>query len=223
MGRWYQVKTVLLMVILVLGVPATPVFGTPIILSEVPAYEWYHGCGPTAAGSIIGYWDLHGYPNLFSAAGWDQVRLTANVQDQISSPAHNAKYDPTPDNSNLPVPPATSIADFYQTSVDPLEYGGSYVALADNALKGYANYRGYIFNAFTRAYGTQFTWANLVNEINHGRPVLFAVDTDGTGETDHSVPVFGYDDRGAGGLWYACFTTWTEEETVAWYQFQGLG
>jgi len=69
-------------------------YRAPVSLSNVPAYNWYHGCGPTAAASIMGYYDVHGYSNLFDASGWDAVKQTANVQDQISSPAHNAKYDP---------------------------------------------------------------------------------------------------------------------------------
>jgi len=33
-------------------------------ISDVPAYEWYLGCSPTAAGMVLGYWDSHGYSNL---------------------------------------------------------------------------------------------------------------------------------------------------------------
>jgi hypothetical protein len=218
-----NITITLFLVILALGFSSAPVRANPFILSEVPSYNWYHGCGPTAAADIIGYWDLHGYSNLFTAAGWDQVSLTVNVQDQISSPAHNAKYDPTPDDSSLPVPPLTSIADFMQTSVDPQPNGSTAVSKVAGAFTGYINYRGYIFSAVTQTYGTQFTWATLVNEINQGRPVFFAVDSNGDSQTDHAVPVFGYDDRGAGGLWYACYTTWTEDETVEWEQFQGMG
>ena len=39
----------------------------PVLLENVPAYDWYHGCGPTAAASIIGYYDMQGYSNLFDA------------------------------------------------------------------------------------------------------------------------------------------------------------
>ncbi|MDY6901512.1 MAG: hypothetical protein SWZ49_26055, partial [Cyanobacteriota bacterium] len=94
-------------------------------LPSVPAYNWYNGCGPTAAASVLGYWDLFGFSNIFDADGND-VYLTSQVQDQISSPEHNAKYNPTPDNPNLPTPAFTSIADWFRTSVDPLNYGWSY-------------------------------------------------------------------------------------------------
>jgi hypothetical protein len=195
--------------------------GAPVLLADVPAYEWYHGCGPTAAGSIFGYWDLRGYSNVFDAAGAG-VYLTSNVQDHISSPAHNAKYDGG-DDPFLPVPPKTSIADWFKTSVDPLPYGWSYQSDAPDAFIGYAGYRGYNFSSWDKTYGPDgFTWSDLRGEINAGRPMLFLVDSSGDGETDHFVPVFGYDDRGQEGLWYAMYTTWSEEETVEWRPFQGM-
>lgn len=191
------------------------------VLSNVPAYNWYHGCGPTAAASIIGYYDLHGYDNLFPGSVWKVVSQTVNVQDQISSPAHNAKYDPDPDDPNLPVPPNTSIACWFQTSVNQA-YGWSYQSRADDALEGYARYRGYSgATSHYESYGA-FTWSDLVGEINAGRPMMFLVDSDGDGGTDHFVPVLGYEDRGASGQFYGCYTTWSEQETVAWYQFRGM-
>lgn len=193
----------------------------PVVLQGIPAYNWYHGCGPTAAASVLGYWDLHGYNNLFSASG-SSLYLTSNVQDQISSPAHNAKYDPDPDNASLPVPPKTSIADWFETSVNQA-YGWSYLSRSDDAFTGYAGYRGYQLASWYEGYGGAFTWQDLVGEINHARPLMLLVDTDGNGGTDHFVPTFGYDDRGAGGLWYGCYTTWSEAETVAWYQFRAMG
>ena len=213
---------VLLVVTVLLGLNLSIANAAPTVLSEVPAYDWYHGCGPTAAGSVIGYWDLNGYPNLFNASGWADVRLTANVQDQISSPGHNAKYDPTPDAAG-PVPPMTSIADWFGTSVDPLQFGWSYLSEADDAFTGYANYRGYTFNAWNETFSTDFTWADLTAEIDAGRPMMFLVDSSGDGDTDHFVPVFGYDDRGTDGLWYGLYDTWGEAETTRWERFRGVG
>ena len=194
------------------------------VLQDVPAYDWYHGCGPTAAASVIGYYDLHGFPNLYDASGWEQVKMTDNVKDHISSPAHNAKYDPTPDDPTLPVPPNTSIACWYRTSVDPLQYGWSYLSRSDDAFEGYLTYRGYECDSWYESYASgQFTWNDLVTEINASRPVMFLVDTNGDGATDHFVPVFGYDDRGATGKYYGCYTTWSESESIAWKEFRGMG
>ncbi len=193
---------------------------SPVVLSLVPAYDWYHGCGPTAAASVVGYWDLHGYSNLFSAEGWDAVRLTANVQNQISSPEHNARYDPKPDDTTKPES-WNSIADWFRTSKDPLDYGWSYQSYADDAFEGYANYRGYQFDSYYESWGA-FTWNDLVNEIDAGNPMMFLVDSGGDGDTDHFVPVFGYEDRGSDGLWYALYTTWSESETTTWQQFRPM-
>jgi hypothetical protein len=201
------------------------VFAAAVILPDVPAYNWYHGCSPTAAGSIMGYWDLHGYSNLFDASGWAAVSQTANVQDLISSPAHNAKYDARPDRSRPPTPPKTSIADFLGTSVGSLAYGATKTANITSGMTGYANYRGYASIAQQNLYvggALGLTWSKLTGEIDAGRPMLFDVDSNGDGRNDHSVPVFAYDDRGAGGRWYGCYTTWSENETVKWYQFRGM-
>ena len=147
---------------------------------------------------------------------------TPNVQDQISSPAHNAKYDPTPDNPNLPTPPRTSIADFFHTSEDPLGYGWSYNVYADAAFADYAAYRGYRLSAIDAFFYSGFSWDTFTSEINAGRPMMFIVDTSGSGSTDHAIPVIGYDDRGVEGLWYAMYTTWSEDETVIWEPFRGI-
>ncbi len=106
----FEEDTMLRRILSLLLLSASPALAMPVFIQDIPAYNWYHGCGPTAAASVLAYWDLHGYSNLFTASGND-LYLTANVQDQISSPAHNAKYDPDPDVSSLPVPPKTSIAD----------------------------------------------------------------------------------------------------------------
>jgi hypothetical protein len=195
-----------------------------VVLSNVPAYNWYHGCTATAVGSVMGYWDVHGYPNMFTASGWDAVKLTSNVQDQISSPAHNAKYDPTPDDASLPVPAKTSVADYLGTSVDPLGYGSTYTSNIIYGMTGYASYRGYAstatnYNYILGLFG--LTWSTLKNEINAGRPMVFNVDSDGNGTNDHSVPVIGYQTVN-GVNYYGCYTTWTEDETIQWYQFRGM-
>ena len=193
----------------------------PMLLDNVPAYNWYHGCGPTAAASITGYWDLAGLSNLFDASGAD-VNLTDNVKDQISSPAHNAKYDPDPDiaDSLLPVPPKTSLADWFETSVNQA-MGWSYEAKAAPTFVGYFSYRGYAASASTVNWDDD-NWTAFTTQINSGKPLLFRVDSDGDGVAEHFVPVFGYDDRGADGRWYAFYDTWSEGETVRWEPWRGL-
>ena len=190
----------------------------PHVLGFAPAYNWYHGCAPTAVASVFGYYDVHGYPAYFTADGWNAVCLTVNVQDQISSPAHNAKYDPKPDDPNLPTPTATSIADFLQTSTDPQDLGWTWLSAIDSGIEGYAAYRGYAVKASDEYYSSQ-TWGDVTADIDAGHPLAFLVDTNADDVTDHFVPVFGYDNRADGSHWFACYTTWSEDETLVWYPF----
>lgn len=190
----------------------------PIALDFVPSYSWYHGCGPTASASIMGYWDLHGYGNLLSATGWDEVSLTANVRDQISSPEHNAKYDSSPDNPDMPPPLDTSLADFWHTSEGSLRYGWSYTHYTDDAYRNYASLMGYDFESqfFSRS------WESITTEIDTGNPLSAYVDSNGDGRGDHFIPIFGYDER-EDGLFYASYNTWHESETIDWYEFSSFG
>jgi len=194
----------------------------PIVIQGVPAYSWYHGCGPTSIAMIMGYWDLQGYSNLLQAEG-NALYLTANVKDEITSPQHIAANYPSPYTPTYPVPPPnnTSIADWLGTSAD----GTSYVPNNAPAISGWAEYKGYEFQTSTIRFSTNngaTLWENLIKEVNASRPLLFIVDSNGGGSTNHAVPVFGYEDRGADGKWYACYTTWSEDEVVEWYQFRKI-
>lgn len=189
------------------------------MLAEVPAFRWYHGCAPTAAASVVAYWDLNGYGDLLAAEGWEQLSLTAFVQDEISSPAHNARFDPTPDDLTQPDPPDTSLADFFGTSEDPLGYGLTYSDRVAPGLEAFVQSRGYDFTTRPVWAFHDFTGEDLVAEIDAGRPLLFGADSNGDGRSDHCIPVFGYEDRGSDGLWYAFYTNWSEEESVQWAEF----
>lgn len=199
--------------------------GPVVEITNVPAYNWYHGCSPTATGSIFGYYDLNGFPEAFDAEGQQAVFQTPNVQDHISSAEHNAKYDPTPDNPEVPIPASISIADFMFTSVDPLEFGHTYIHNIDDGIRSYANFRGFemeSYNANNSEDGSSSgtLWSAFTQEINYGRPVLLHVDSNGDGAVDHSIPVFAYEDRGVEGRWYGAYTTWSETETPIWREFQ---
>ena len=36
------------------------------MLTEVPDYSWYAGCFGTATGNLMGFWDRHGFPNMYT-------------------------------------------------------------------------------------------------------------------------------------------------------------
>jgi hypothetical protein len=37
-----------------------------VYLTEVPDYSWWAGCFGTASGNLAGFWDRHGYPNIYT-------------------------------------------------------------------------------------------------------------------------------------------------------------
>ncbi len=48
--------------------PAHPLKRMPgdVIIADVPAFSWCYGCSPTSAGMLMGYYDRHGYPNMYT-------------------------------------------------------------------------------------------------------------------------------------------------------------
>ena len=182
-------------------------------ITTVPQYTWTHGCTPTAVGSLMGYWDVKGYSNLFSAQGWDNVKLTKNVANEITDPQHAAKYGSAQNNHSdkLYLPNSyDSIADWLGTSVDPLGYGETYTNNISVGIKQYASYKGYQFSSNTYYYNST-SWDILKREIDAGRPIIAGIDSGNDGQLDHSVPVFGYYE-GSGVRMYAFYLDWYEVE-----------
>ena len=43
--------------------------GNAVLLSEVPTSSWTYGCSATSAGMLFGYYDRHGYPEMYTGPG----------------------------------------------------------------------------------------------------------------------------------------------------------
>jgi len=197
------------------------------VLSGMPAYIWYRGCGPASAGMIIGYWDAHGFPALLPGNADSQTQA---ANDMISSQGNwvdyclPVDYDPKllPDRSEPPPGdehPDDSIADFMKTSQSARGnyYGWTWFSDADDAFTGYVSKAAPTYTCTSRNESwSTFTWETFRAEIDAGRPVMLLVDTDGNGGTDHFVPAFGYDETGSTRL-YACYDTW--DTSLHWYAF----
>jgi len=61
-----------------------------------------------------------------------------------------------------------------------------------------------------------FTWQVYINEINHNRPVMLGVDSNGDGMGDHAIVGIGYN---MVTHQYAAYNTWDQQ--VHWYTFEG--
>ena len=101
----------------------------PKVIDGVPAYKWQHGCAPTAAGMIIGYWDSMGYSDLVDKSVNEMIASSGNYEDYCL-PLDNPS-DIKPDKSEKPEGDEhddDSLADFMDTSqsVRHLFYGATW-------------------------------------------------------------------------------------------------
>jgi len=67
-----------------LAVSETPTLTLAANTVNAPAYIWRHGCGPTAAGMVIGYWDTHGFSKLYPGTSNSSTQ-DSNVDEMIAS------------------------------------------------------------------------------------------------------------------------------------------
>ena len=208
-----------------------------VVIEGVPSYLWHHGCGPTAAGMILGYWDSHGFSNLVDGDASTQTLAAEAMMATDNGFAvcndlyadHYRDYSCPRDDSG-PIQPDKSetggahadecLADFMRTSWSSQwnRYGWSYMSDCPIAFEGYVDYISDKYQATaTNFYFWDFSWAEYKAEIDAGRPVMLIVDTDGDGETDHFVTAVGYENSG---MSYGIYDTWDTE--IHWYLWQEM-
>ena len=208
-----------------------------VVIDGVPAYLWHHGCGPTAIGMIIGYYDSHGAPDLIpgdattqtpavdvmigtdSQSPWCEVNMSDHFHDYACPIDDFGTIQP--DRSETGGAHADNcIADFMLTSrsSEGNQYGWSwwddignafiqYVAVAEPNLR--PEEFDYVFS--------NFSWSDYKDEIDNSRPVGIIVDTDGDGETDHFVTGIGYNDEAQE---FGIHDTW--DDNIHWYDWSEI-
>lgn len=225
------------------GVPPKAVAEELIAIPNVPGYQWRHGCCPTAAGMLLGYWHQRGFADLFP--GDASAQTPAVDQRMASDPGNVDDYcegqnkkaypydygDPAPDPDRSEPPEGDthaddSVADFMLTSrsADGLTYGSSMIVDIIPALAGYIAWCNPGYSPTMQWYiGLHFpplitgmNWDLLVQEIAAARPVVLAVDVTGAG-AGHCVTAVGY--REVPARQYGCLDTWAPKEVVRWCDF----
>lgn len=205
---------------------------------SVPSYLWRHGCGPTAVGMVVGYYDSIGYSDLVSGSPWEQ---SLGVDQMIASGGsessnwpggtygHFEDYASPIDSYPVMIPdaisagrnphPNDSLADFMDTSKSTRYnyYGWSWSSDIGPSFRDYVNMRNSSYQPTYREY-YQLDWSVLTSEINNGRPMVFLVDSDGDGLTDHFITVIGYSDQPS--QQYAVWDTWTT--SLRWEYFRPI-
>jgi len=207
---------------------------------DVPAYRWRHGCGPTVIAMIIAYYDMHGYDDLFPGDARTQseaINQAIASEGSEANPRHYEDYS-LPDDSGEPeVLPDKSespggdehtddcIADYLKTSWSVLGnfYGWSWSIDLGPAFKAYVNsicpdYKP-SYKSYRMSDGT-LNWYVLTEQIDRGRPMVFVVDTNLDGLSDHFVTVVGY--REAPSRQYGCFDMWYPHDVIRWADFKKI-
>ena len=200
---------------------------TSAVIPGVPAYLWRHGSGPTAVGMVLGYYDGRGFPDLLPG---DAAVQTDAVSAAIASAEHYADYSlpidapPTilPDRSELAENERhvnNSLADYLWTSWSL--FGNYYGVTASPDIRyGTRNYVGAVsaYSAFSVPYNFRAVpWSSIRSEILDGRPVIFLVDSDGSGGSDLYVTVIGVNSED-GTDYYGCYTTWDRD--LHWFPYR---
>lgn len=207
----------------------------------VPAYFWRHGCGPTAVGMVIGYYDTLGYDDLIPGSATGQ---TDAVNQAIASgggsgepypPGAERHYE---DYARPEDSPPNLLPDDYITSGRTPHADDSLADYMYTSRSAYYNYYGWTWSnrigpafldyvkqqnpAYLPSYQMYYsllgslTWDVLTGEIDAGRPMVFLVDSDEDGETDHFVTVIGY--RTSPFRQYGCWDTWSTTR-IRWENF----
>jgi hypothetical protein len=213
--------------------------GAEVTVLGVTGYAWHHGCGPTAVGMVVGYWDENGFDDLFFGSATTQ---TTEVNQGIASegddfsPRHYEDFSSPEDSSpNLLTDKSESaederhtsdsIADFMHTSwsSDRNYYGWSWSSYITRAFADYVQLRNssYVTATAPYWYSSTLTWSILTNEIDAQRPMVFLVDSDGNASTDHFVTVVGYK-TDSSIQYYGCLDTWYPYDVVRWEPFQKM-
>jgi oligopeptide transport system substrate-binding protein len=212
------------------------------VVLPVPAYAWRHGCGPTALGMLLGYYDSNGFADLVSGSALtqtdavNQMIASGGNTDSPNLPGTEHHFEDyalpidnypnmLPDNylaSGRIVHAADSLADFMKTSESTAGnyYGWSWSKDVGPAFASYVKRQNPGYNpTYQLYYSTSLTWSRLTSEIDAGHPMVFLVDTNGDDSSDHFVPVIGY--RTSPTLQYASWDTWSTT-TVRWQNFKEM-
>jgi hypothetical protein len=198
-----------------------------VIISGVPSYLWRRGCGPTAVGMVVGYYDENGYSDLIQGSSASQ---TSFVNDAIANEEHYNDYSLPldyystllQDNSQLGGAHSSNcIADFMNTSWSSRGnyWGWSWSSDIDNSFINYVALMNSAYSTSCAAvgYSDVTAWDSYKVEIDSNRPVVFLVDSDGDGSTDHFVTGIGYDNDTKT---YGIYDTWDND--IHWFSWHAM-
>jgi len=204
-------------------------------LDDVPDYNWYHGCAPTAGGMAIGYWDLQpGYGNLRSGTAPLYANDANAPLDDIYQAIASQEHIAAPYNRDLCIHDggANSLACFMHAEPDGAGSASSWnIASGMRAFAAWDDPQTAISESYAFSSVVYYAprtnwpaWRNDVSmgfdtlryEIMHGRPVLLGLSLNG-GFGGHCVLAYGYRIDNHGREWYAVRDTWQDGDSNGLY------
>lgn len=197
-------------------------------IEGVPDYPWYYGCGPTAGGMIVGYWDARGYGNLIAGSN-DWATNSTAIGDMIASPGHvRDYYNVYPgDRVATPQDPLHTddcLADLMLCSRGSRQSGVSLDTKQATCLIAYFKLRGYS-SATGACVSFGVAWNVLVANVDAGEPMELLLDHDGDGTADHFVTAIGYrfqgDPLSPTSREYCCLNEINDQPQ--WYPYVAVG
>jgi len=202
----------------------------------VPAYNWHHGCGPTAVGMVVGFWDLIGPDLVPGDASTQTTEVNAMIADDSNYPICGAAnsdhyqdyscpidYSPDlfPDRSETGgAHTDICVGDYMKTSQSAYgnRYGWSWFSDISVGFTGYLDQAAPGLIPDVNNYDfSSFSFEDYKAEIDNLRPVVFLVDTDGDGSTDHFVTGVAYDEATTE---YGIYDTW--DSNLHWFQWRQI-
>ena len=166
----------------------------PSVIADVTAYYYNSGCGPTAGGMVIGYWDYYIEKTLTPGLDCNLVVGSAAVGRTPNDPLMNSQQV----NDMIGDLSSSMGTESGRTDYDHIETG----------LEDYAGILGQGWTSEGQTYrGPGLTWDVVKQEIDSQRPMVFFVDSDVDGTPDHFVTVIGYCELDNANL-YAFYSTY---------------
>jgi hypothetical protein len=205
-----------------------------VVLDRPFDYDWWYGCSPTAAGMYFGWWDEHGYPNVFPRDHRDWVLGLdcpnfdpANFEDAHGTVAswehHQSGQDYGWKYGFWRGHPPACLADFMLTrnggtDRSTMEWGFENFAAWDDPET--PENESYSFSAETYYVDKGWTYEDYCAEIDAGRPVHLGMSYYSGG--GHSVLGLGYNNTGGKRnvylhtTWHFGLVEWPWEDPLGW-------
>ncbi|MGE8016708.1 S-layer homology domain-containing protein [Bacillus mycoides] len=139
-------------------------------IQNVPDYNWYRGCAPTAIGNIVAYWGQNGYNNLISNKAEKQV-IDKLADLMGTTPA-----------KRTPIKRGDQIVQYI------IEGGSTHITDMGPGIKKYFNDVGYNPEVFL---DRTPTYEEYTKEIDAGRPIILNTQNH-IYYANHSITGVGY-------------------------------